>query len=171
MELTSEHLVLKPVSRADAPILHAMWTSAGGRRYLWDDEIIPASQTAEIIERSEALFMNSGFGLWLARQRDNDQAVGYGGYWYFRTPPELELLYGVDEAYWNLGYATEIGRMLLDYGFNRLKFNAVTASTDVANQASVHVMQKLKMSFKAQLSVGGLETIYYEIQRDDWLVP
>jgi [ribosomal protein S5]-alanine N-acetyltransferase len=165
MLLHSKRLVLAPLTIADGPVLHAMWTSPGGRRFLWDDEIIPMAQTAELVQTSQQYFAQHGVGLWLARERVTRFPVGYAGFWYFRTPPELELLYGIDEAYWGRGYATEAARALMQYGFEQLGLEQIVASTDAPNKASVRVMEKSGMCFDRRVVISGRETIFYRIDR------
>lgn len=80
-------------------------------RVRWDDAVIPQEQTAEIAVRSAALFAERGFGIWGARLRtampERGRLAGFGGFWYFRDPPELELLFGVAETLWGGGLASK----------------------------------------------------------------
>ena len=77
--LTTERLRLVAVSDGDTAELHAMWTTPGVRRYLFDDTIFPRQQTAEMIRESRRLQRDEGTGLWAARPR-NDRLVGFAGY-------------------------------------------------------------------------------------------
>lgn len=160
--LATPRLLLRPVGQADQVALHALWTTAGVRRFLWDDVVIPAEQTAEIIAKSAALFDERRFGVWAAWHRIDAQLIGFGALWFFRDPPELELLYGVDENRWGHGYAPEIAQAVVDYAFQRLNMPSLRASTDVGNTASVRVLEKLGFRFIHRATVGGLDTIFYE---------
>ena len=53
--MRSRRLVLRPLDNDHRDALHALWTAPGVRRYLWDDEILPLSRTAEILEQNETL--------------------------------------------------------------------------------------------------------------------
>ena len=81
MELTTRRCVLRPVTADDAPALHELWSSRGVRRFLWDDEIMPVSQTEAAIERSQKLFPDANFGLWVARRHDGPHLIGFAGLW------------------------------------------------------------------------------------------
>lgn len=142
--------------------LHRLWINERVRRFLWDGKVIPLEQTVAIIEMSNRLFAERGFGLWGVH--DSGKLVGFAGYWHFRTPPSLELLFGVESDHWNRGIATESSRCVIRYGFETLDFQTIEASTDVANAASVRVLEKLGMRYV----VDGLDTIFYTLQRDDW---
>jgi ribosomal-protein-alanine N-acetyltransferase len=132
---------------------------------LWDEKIVSLQQTEELIETSSRLFQKHGFGLWALEFREDMAVVGFGGYWYFREPPELELVIGLNPDLWGKGLATEAGRALLGYAFERLGFCEVRASTDAVNVASIRLMERLGMSIERRAVVGGLDTVFYQLSR------
>ena len=157
--------MLRPIASADAEQLHALWTSAGVRRFLWDDEIITPDATRAAIAQSERLFADHRFGLWGAFPLDTPRLCGFAGLWFFRQPPELELLYGIAEDCWHRGYATEIAQAVLDYAFNVLEMPVVSASTDPPNLASIRVLEKLGFSGVRRGTAGGRETVFFELKK------
>lgn len=166
--LETNRLRLSPLGLGDANALHRLWTDPGVRQYLWDGEAIPREQTEAVVRRSVELFAVEGLGLWAVLPRDGGELIGFCGYWFFRDPPELELLYGIGAEHWGKGYATEAARAMLRYGFEHLGFDHVAASTDAPNTASVRVMQKLGMRFERRETVKDLDTIFYGISRDEF---
>jgi ribosomal-protein-alanine N-acetyltransferase len=160
MTLATERLVLQPVAPADHAVLHVMFTEAGVRRVIFDDEIIPSEQTAEIIRTSGKLLATEGCGLWAARLAE--VMIGFGGLWYFREPPELELLYGVRDAYVKRGYGREIARAIVRYGFDVLNMNEIRASTHPTHADSRRVLEDLGFTLERQAIVGGLDTVFYK---------
>ena len=109
-EISSERLSLRPIEVDRVEALHSLWTDERVRRYLWDGEEISLQRTRVIVETSSALFEESGFGIWGVCNRGSDELLGFAGYWHFRTPPSLELLFGVASGRWNRGIATESSR-------------------------------------------------------------
>jgi ribosomal-protein-alanine N-acetyltransferase len=164
-ELETKRLRLRPLAEADVDELHALWSSPGVRKYLWDDEVIACQRTASLVEESLRLFATHGYGLWGARFHDREELVGFGGFWYFHTPPKLELLYGIAPEHWNRGLATEIAHALIRYGFEELEFCEVRASTDAPNAASARVLEKAGLRFERRAVVDGLETLFYSLPR------
>jgi ribosomal-protein-alanine N-acetyltransferase len=160
--LSSERVSLRPLDRADVSELHRIWTDEHVRRFLWDGEILPIAQTQKIVEESERLFAERSFGLWGVRERASDQLAGFAGFWHFRTPPSLELVFGVAAGHWNRGIATESGRLTIAFAFDVLGFDAVQASTDVMNIGSIRVLERLGMSRVRRAVVDGLDTVFYE---------
>lgn len=167
-EILTEHLKLRPLEPSDVDALHAMWTDREVRRFLWDGMVISRVRTHQIVEKSSSLFAEHGFGIWGVRLVDAEALAGFAGYWYFRTPPELELLFGVGPQQWNRGVATEAARAILHYGFEQLGFEEINASTDLENTASIRVLEKLGMRLERRQSVEGLETVFFKMTRADW---
>jgi [ribosomal protein S5]-alanine N-acetyltransferase len=167
MILQSGRLVLRPVRPQDHAVLHALFSQLGVRRFVFDDEIISSEQTTEIIRTSGDLFRTQQFGLWLAERRGDSSGaadfVGFGGLWYFRDPPELELLYGVADAELKQGYGREIARAVVDYGFTRLQMAEVRASTDAAHADSRRLLEVLGFTFERRAVVGQLDTVFYSL--------
>lgn len=167
MTLETERLVLGPVRPRDHAALHALFTQPGVRRFVFDDQIITLEQATEIIKTSGELFRTQQYGLWLARPKaaTADAApTGFGAFWHFRDPPELELLYGVADGQIQRGYGREIARAIVDYGFTTLGMAEVRASTDAAHAASRRVLDALGFSFERRADAGGLDTVYYALR-------
>ena len=163
-KLTTPRCVLHPITPDDAEQLHELWSSPGVRRFLWDDEIIPLARTRAAIEQSQRMFEEHSFGLWGAWSSASSNLIGFGGVWAFREPPDLELLYGVTERLWGQGYAAEVAQAVLTYCFDSLHMPVVRASTDVANTASVRVLEKLGFRCVRRDTTGGLPTVFYKLR-------
>jgi RimJ/RimL family protein N-acetyltransferase len=164
-DLRTRRSMLRPLAAHDADQLHRLWTSAGVRRFLWDDEVIPIARTHASIEQNLRMFAELRHGLWGVWPIDAPALSGFAGLWPFRDPPELELLYGIAEHAWGNGYATEAAQAVATYCFESLGMPAVRASTDVANVASIRVLEKLGFQLTRRSTVGGLDTVFYELQR------
>jgi len=61
---------------------------------------------------------------------------------------ENEIAYRLREKYWGNGYGTEIANGLIDFGFQRLNFDIVTADVNIANAKSVKILDKFLMREK-----------------------
>jgi len=167
-EIETERLYLRPVAEEDLDSLHHLWTEPGVRQYLWDDEVIPKERTRSIIETSLASFEDNAFGLWAVFLRSERAMIGFCGFWHFHEPPRLELLYGITASRWRQGFASEVARAMIRYGFEELSFERIEASTDAANLVSTSVMKAVGMSFLKRELTNGLETIYYSISREEF---
>jgi [ribosomal protein S5]-alanine N-acetyltransferase len=166
--ITTARLCLRPLSLDDIEPVHALWTEAGVRRFLFDDQIIPREQAAGEIDQSIERFATDGCGLWGATLRQETGLIGFCGYRPFHDPPQLQLLYGFHPDHWSKGLATEASRAMLRFGFERLGFQRVVASADAPNTASLRVMEKSGMTFDRRETINGLDTVQYSIERQDF---
>ena len=87
---------------------------------------------------------------------------------------EGEIGYLLNEPYWGNGYATEVARALIKYGFEEHGMHRIIAKCDARNEASSHVMEKCGMKREAYLREhrktrdGRRDTLIYSILRREW---
>lgn len=105
------------------------------------------------------------------------QLVGAMGLAIKGTHRHAELGYWIGVPYWNRGYATEAGRMILRFGFEELGLNRIFAHHFVRNPASGRVMLKLGMRLEGRLRQhvrkwGEFEDLdEYGILASEWRAP
>jgi len=171
-EIRTSRLRLTPIRINELDELHRLWTGPEVRKYIWDDVAISREEAASIIAQSDDYFLHRRFGLWAMKQgvvpAGEDRIIGFCGFWHFRDPPELELIYGLEPVYWGRGLATEAARAMIQYGFEQLSFDSIVGSTDAANTRSAPVMDRAGMTLTRRAVVAGLETIFYAISRSEY---
>lgn len=85
-----------------------------------------------------------------------------------------ELGYWIGKPYWGQGYATEAAARVLQYGFDTLQLNRVSARHLVRNPASGRVMQNIGMQYEGTLRQAVVKWDRYEdlnvygLLRDEW---
>jgi RimJ/RimL family protein N-acetyltransferase len=62
-----------------------------------------------------------------------------------------ELAYVLAKDSWGFGYATEVARRLIAFGFNDLGLDQITATCHPENLASARVLEKVGMRFEGTL--------------------
>ena len=146
---SSERLILRPFTLADAPDIHRMvadrdiasttlliphpyedgmaeeWIGTHQSQFEWGEQIIFA-----IVLRADG----SRLGNITLRINQSDEH-GELGYW-------------IGKPYWNMGYATEATKAVIRYGFEVLGLQRIFASHFTRNPASGRVMQKAGMTYK-----------------------
>ena len=172
--LTTERLVLCPVTAADHPALLAHWTLPDVRRFLFDGAALSAAEVSETIEESARDFAAGGYGIWLIREHRRADAgrpdaagtglavSGLAGTDAAGTEPAgtepagtvglrplddtgLEIFYSLAPGSWGRGYATEAARAVLAHALGTLGLPEVLAEVDEGNTASVAVVERLGM--------------------------
>lgn len=61
---------------------------------------------------------------------------------------DWEFVYFLKRMAWGRGYATEIARRIIEYGFAKLNLPEVFTSVDNKHAAPIRVMKKTGMKFK-----------------------
>jgi ribosomal-protein-alanine N-acetyltransferase len=160
--LHSARTVLRPLGEADVDAIHALWTDPRVRRFLWDDVVIPRERVTEIMAASTVHFAEHRYGWWAVQERGSAELLGFCGL----RPSERgapELLYGLWPHHWGKGLATEAAQAVLSYAFTTLGQAEVVAATDVPNEASVRVLERLGMQLERRGVLNGLDTFFYRL--------
>jgi [ribosomal protein S5]-alanine N-acetyltransferase len=165
--LHTARLRLRPWTLEDIDELHAMWTRPEVRRYLWDDQTITRVRAEATVREFMALH-DEGLGGWVVLDRSSAALAGFAAL-IRREPGDPELMYGLAPEWWGRGLATEAAQAVLAYAFSALDCTRVTAATDVPNVASAQVMQRLGMRFTRRGTLNGLDTVFYELRREDFV--
>jgi RimJ/RimL family protein N-acetyltransferase len=143
--LSTERLVLRPVTTDDHAAVLAHWTQPDVRRFLFDGAALSGVEVAETIEESIGDFAARGFGVWLIELGSAAGLVGTAGL----RPlggSGLEIFYSLAPGAWGHGYATEAARAVVEYGLGPLGLPEVLAEVDEGNTASVAVVRRLGMT-------------------------
>lgn len=62
-----------------------------------------------------------------------------------------EIAYIVNPDYWGKGIATEVAKLLLDFGFKELKLHRIYATCDPRNVGSTKVLEKVGMTKEGRI--------------------
>ena len=164
--IETARLRLRPFTLDDVDDFHRFLIDPDVRKYLCDDKVLSREQVASFIDESLASFKTHGFGLWAVLPREEDSLIGFCGFRFFFDPPELQLMYGIAPDRWGQGLATEIARVMIQYGFEEYSFDRIITSADAPNLASLRVMEKAGMTFEKWVCINGSDLVYYAIARD-----
>ena len=143
--LSTERLVLRPVTADDHAALLAHWTQPAVRQFLFDGAALSPAEVAETIEESTGDFAARGYGIWIIELGSETGLAGTAGL----RPLEdsgLEIFYSLAPGAWGHGYATEAARAVVEYGLGPLGLPEVLAEVDEDNTASVAVVKRLGMT-------------------------
>ena len=143
--LSTERLVLRPVTADDHAALLAHWTQPDVRRFLFDGAALSGVEVAETIEESIGDFAVRGFGVWLIELGSTADLIGTAGLRPLGSSG-LEIFYSLAPGAWGHGYATEAARAVVEYGLGPLGLPEVLAEVDEGNAASVAVVKRLGMT-------------------------
>ena len=111
-----------------------------------------------------------GWSLWTIRDKETGAFIGRGGLRpvTIERVDEVELGYAMRPEWWGSGLATEMSRIALEIGFDRLDLDSIVAFTLPTNTRSRHVMEKVGMTFERDIVWADMPHVLYRITRGAW---
>ena len=111
----------------------------------------------------------SGKKLGVLIERATEQVIGFAGLLQCDVlgEPDYELGFVLRRSAWGHGYAAEIGRGQLEYGFNVLGLRRLLALVSPKNNASIAVLKKIGMEFHSTVHDAQRGDRYVYVARND----
>ncbi|MEH1965756.1 GNAT family N-acetyltransferase [Nostoc sp.] len=123
-EIETARLLLKPYIPQDLDELAPILSNPAVMRYSPRGPI-PKNQVKEVTQQTLQFFIRHWqqhrFGLWAVVEKASAKLIGHCGLNFLPNSPEVEVLYRLDEAYWNQGIASEAAKASLRYGKMRVE--------------------------------------------------
>ncbi len=111
-----------------------------------------------------------GFGPWAVVEKASGKLIGHGGLRRWEALGNApELLYMPDDTAWGKGYASEIARAALRFGFEVLDLPEIVAAAAPENAFSIRVMEQAGMTRLPGLTVlEGVQAVQCVVRREGW---
>lgn len=154
IELQTSRLHLTPITLEDQPALAALWSDPLVTRYLPGGEpYAPATVQAEV-EGMAAHWQQHGYGMFGVRWQGKPELLGYCGFQQLHVGPggisaeaaqrwgsEIEIAYGLAQAAWGQGVASEAATACQHLAFQGLRLPRLAAAIHPENHASGRILQ------------------------------
>lgn len=102
-------------------------------------------------------------------EKDNPEMIGLALF-LINEENEKELGYRFRVEYWGKGYGTEATKGMLEFYFNVLNTDKVTADVNIANVASVKILDKFMLPVRDFFNErDNCNDRRYELERTNWL--
>lgn len=111
------------------------------------------------------LWARHGFGPCAVVEKATGAFLGHGGLEPLDETGEVQLSYYLGRPAWGQGYATELGRAALGFGFEVLKLERIVAIVRPHNAASQRVLAKLGFKHERDGPFSGAEARYWALPR------
>lgn len=144
--LTSERLYFRELSPSDIILWEPFFVENNALRFVGsdDEQIAPSEKAATWINRQFDRKQQGNYHQLAICLRENDTFIGVGGLISRETngKEELEVSYSLLQTHQGKGYATELARRFIDFGFMHLKRPSLISLIHPENDASINVARK-----------------------------
>ena len=152
--LETERLIFRKLKIEDAEDLYRIYSNPETLKFMGGAPDSIEEVRGNIQKQIENYYDTYGFGLWATVLKENNLLLGRCGFLFqeiegTKTP---ELAYLLDYNYWGRGLATEAAKSIVKFGLEHYKFNRIIAVINPQNTASIHVAQKIGMSFVKEIA-------------------
>jgi RimJ/RimL family protein N-acetyltransferase len=102
-----------------------------------------------------------GYGIWAVEDKETAAYAGQCGLWYPEGWGDVEIGYGIQPKFRELGIAVEAATRVRDYGYMELKLNRLVSYIQPSNTNSIRVAEKLGATPNGEFMMGDIpHTIY-----------
>ena len=168
--LETERLVLRRMSMDDFP---AMRRIHGDAELMWVyGGVFDEDGTRAWMQRNFDRYRDApmGLGFWAITLKDAGDVIGAGGCVWQETDRgvELEVGYQIRRDHWKRGYATEMARACIDYGFAMTEVDHIISLIRPDNAASRKVAEKNGLVVDREFDWKGIPHLVYVMTRERW---
>lgn len=167
--IETERLIMRPIVEDDFDTLCKLRSDEDVLRHIGGTEFGKREKIAERFRFYIEHHKEYGFGTNLVILKETNEVIGWAGLQHLDGGSEIEVGYGFDKPFWGKGYATEVAKALLHYGFENLNLNKIVAIAIPENTGSWRVMEKLGMKYVKNDFYYGFECVYYSITKEEFL--
>ncbi|KAA9327482.1 GNAT family N-acetyltransferase [Hymenobacter busanensis] len=153
-------LALRPITAADYDLYYLLNTDAEVMRHIGPPR--SPELVREFLANMAADYARwPGLGRWFTVEKATGAVVGIHLLKPLEASGHIELGYRLLPAYWGRGYATEMGRALVEYGFQELGLQQIVGITAPDNLASQHVLEKCGLRYQHMAHFYGADVRFY----------
>ena len=169
--LETKRLRLKTPELTDLDKLVALRSDFEVMKYTGEGGAQTKEQVQDYLSFAWSYQKKHGMGFYLVFEKDSGSFIGEAGLFHLLfddTQPEIEVGYHLHKKYCGRGYATELTKALIDWGFQHLSINKIVASAYPNQIASQKVLQKSGFDFRGTNQTSdGIELFWYETYKSD----
>ncbi|MBA2653937.1 MAG: GNAT family N-acetyltransferase [Gammaproteobacteria bacterium] len=163
--LETERLIINTPVLEDFENLFALQSDAEVMQYIGQG-VRTRIEVMTGLEKAIAHQEKHGFSLGCVFEKVSGKFVGRAGLIFLafnEGQPDIEVGYALTKAAWRQGYATELAKSLIDWGFHHLSVEKLVAVINPENDRSRTVLEKVNMKYVGRAHYGNNEVALYDI--------
>lgn len=143
--LESNNLLLRNFNASDVHDLFKLFSDPDVMKYdgvATMPSLYEAENFIQVFSNPKSIFQTNSIR-WAVIEKKTNRFVGTCGFkdWN-RQSQKAEIGTDLAKAFWNKGYASEILKTLIPFGFNKMRLHRITACANPANHAAIKVLTK-----------------------------
>jgi len=142
--LQTQRLVITVPSLSDFKDQYTLQSDPDTMQYIGSG-IRAEDEVRESLKNAILHYEKHGFSLGSVFEKKTGNFIGRSGLIYLGfedTQPEIEIAYALLKPYWGQGYASELVKVLVDWGFKNLPIGKLVAVINPGNERSRRVLEK-----------------------------
>lgn len=162
--LQTDRLTLRPLTPGDAEAYAAMRFHPEVARWLPPAAASdPVEAARGTIERFAAAWRDEGYSPWGVFL--DGRLIGHAGLNFVPEFDATEVLWALHPHFWSKGYATEVAKAALAFGFETLGLPLVFAITLESNVTSQAVMKRIGLTYRRRATYKGFDVVWFDMDR------
>jgi RimJ/RimL family protein N-acetyltransferase len=167
--LETERLVVRRYELDDADQAYAIYSEPDVWRWLGGGS--PHVSVEESRAWVERLLKRADewdpIGAWAVVRREDNQLLGTVHLLPLEGGPDIEIGYHYGKDFWGHGYASEVARAVIPYGFEVTEEDELVGVVFQQNIASQRVLENAGLKYVGQRHCFGQDMMHYRISRSD----
>ncbi|QOW11767.1 GNAT family N-acetyltransferase [Kaistella flava (ex Peng et al. 2021)] len=152
--IETPRLILREIISEDVERVFLLDSNPDVMKYIGVKPVTKLEESEETIKKIRKQYQENGIARWAVIEKESNLLIGWSGLKLLTESLNgfqnvYELGYRFLPEYWGKGYATESGKAVLDYGFNKMNLGGIYACVDIQNVDSNKIL-KDKLGFKEQ---------------------
>lgn len=167
--LQTERLILRKLTLDDTDFIIELVNSPGWLKYIGYRNIHTTEDAVKYLQDGPMKsYEQNGFGLWLIQLLTEQKPVGMCGLLKRDALEFPDLGYALLPAYEGKGYITEAASACLEYVHQHLHISKLLAITNLDNEKSIRVLEKLHFAFERFMTMSGVD---HPVRLFSWTAP
>lgn len=165
--LHTERLTLRPLLPDDAEAYAAMRFHPEVTKWLPPArDADPLTAVRGTIDRFAEAWRDEGYSPWGVFREG--RLIGHAGLNFVAEFDATEVLWALHPDAWGQGYATEVARAALAFGFGTVGLPLIFAITLPDNSASQAVMKRIGLTYRKRVEYKGFkDVVWFDMSRDE----
>jgi len=156
MELKSERLILSEFTKNDASFFYQLVNEPAWKQYIGDKNVHTILDAEKYLENNIIpSYQKFGFGFYVVMLKEDNTSIGMCGLIKRDWMDYVEIGFAFLAQYRGKGYAIESSIATKKYAKEKLAISQIAAITDVDNEKSGNLLNRLGLEFDKLISYPG----------------